>query len=242
MAGRIRTIKPDFWTDGAMIALSPFARLFYIGTWNFTLCDRGHLPDDAQGLKLRILPADNVDVVAILAELVDNGRIERFGIGDRTFLRIRRFGDHQKVDPRWKSRCPACRLEETLEAETPGDSPELPEPRLTSSALLSTGSESAVGGERRGEERRGGEGNVAVATLAPPPRKCPNHIDDPSSPPCGACKDARITRDEWDREHPVPVKPSSPNPSGSFDCPDHPGYPHPSLPHGCPRCIEEGLS
>jgi len=34
---RIRTIKPEFWTDGDMFKLSRDARLFYIGLWNF--CD-----------------------------------------------------------------------------------------------------------------------------------------------------------------------------------------------------------
>lgn len=110
---RIRSIKPEFWTDGAMVALSVWARLFYVGTWNFS-CDRGHLPDDPIGLKLKILPADDVDAAALIAELLHSGRLVRRRTSDgRPYLFIPRLGDHQKLDPRWKSRCPHCTEEES---------------------------------------------------------------------------------------------------------------------------------
>ena len=35
---RGRVITPDFWSDGNMVGVSPFARLFYIGMWNFAHC------------------------------------------------------------------------------------------------------------------------------------------------------------------------------------------------------------
>ncbi len=132
---RIRTIKPDFWTDGNMVKLSPFARLLYIGMWNFTLCDHGHVADDAMKLKLQILPMDNVDIDELLAEVMEQGRVVRVSDGDgRTYLLVRRFEDHQKIDPRWKTRCPACAQQDSLAPiETPvsftepqRDSPQLP--------------------------------------------------------------------------------------------------------------------
>jgi hypothetical protein len=42
---RIRTTKPEFWTDGKVVGMSPFARLLFLGSWNFALCDDGHLRD-----------------------------------------------------------------------------------------------------------------------------------------------------------------------------------------------------
>lgn len=132
---RIRTIKPDFWTDGNMVRLSPFARLLYIGMWNFTLCDHGHVADDAMKLKLQILPMDNVDVDALLAEIMAAGRVVRVADKDgRSYLLVKRFEDHQKIDPRWKTRCPACAQVDSLApVETPvsfdepqRDSPTLP--------------------------------------------------------------------------------------------------------------------
>lgn len=135
---RIRTIKPDFWTDGNMVRLSPFARLLYIGMWNFTLCDHGHVADDAMKLKLQILPVDPVNIDELLAEIMAQGRVVRVADGDgRTYLLVKRFEDHQKIDPRWKTRCPACAQVDSLTlTETPvslGELPETPElsPELT---------------------------------------------------------------------------------------------------------------
>lgn len=118
---RIRTIKPDFWTDGAMVQLSPFARLLYIGMWNFTMCDHGHVADDAVKLKLQILPMDDIDIIGLLAEIMDAGRVTRVEDADgRKYLHIKRFEDHQKIDPRWKTRCPACAQKDSLKpTETP---------------------------------------------------------------------------------------------------------------------------
>jgi hypothetical protein len=107
---RGRIISPEFWTDGNMIGLSFAARLFYIGLWNFTYCDKGHLPDDVVGLKLRILPADPVDATALLAELMSCGRVVRLTDGERSYLHIPTLEGHQKTDTRWKSRCPVCNL------------------------------------------------------------------------------------------------------------------------------------
>lgn len=43
---RIRQIRPEFWTDEVMAALSPAVRLFYIGLWN--------IADDAGWLDWRV--------------------------------------------------------------------------------------------------------------------------------------------------------------------------------------------
>lgn len=128
---RIRTIKPDFWTDGNIVALSPFARLLFIGMWNFTMCDHGHVADDAVKLKLQVLPMDNVDIHGLLAEIMESGRVTRVTDPDgRTYLHVTRFEDHQKIDPRWKTRCPACASPGLTEThprlvEAHRDSPEL---------------------------------------------------------------------------------------------------------------------
>jgi hypothetical protein len=134
---RIRTIKPEFWTDGNIVRLSAFARLLYIGIWNFTLCDHGHVADDAFRLKLQILPMDDVDIDALLAELMSAGRIERVSDeSGRTYLHVKRFPDHQKIDPRWKTRCPACAQKDSLAlVETPASLPELPETAEASPTL-----------------------------------------------------------------------------------------------------------
>ena len=54
---RIRTIKPEFWTDKKIIRLSRDARLFFIGLWNFA-DDNGVLEADPLQLKAWIFPVD----------------------------------------------------------------------------------------------------------------------------------------------------------------------------------------
>jgi hypothetical protein len=170
---RMRYVKPEYWTDGAIVAMSPWARLFYIGTWNFALCDAGHLPDDALGLKLKILPADPVDGVALLDELIGNGRIARKSMPDgRTYLHILRLADHQKVDARWTPRCPYCVHEASSTDSSTTAEPQPTPPSL--SETLESPPKLVTGGDRRGWDRRGEEVHPSdVQTFAQKPRERP---------------------------------------------------------------------
>jgi hypothetical protein len=124
---RIRTIKPDFWSDGKNVALSPLARLLFIGSWNFAICDNGHLPDDPFGLKLKVLPADDVDPTELLDELLFSGQVVRGQTADgRSYLHIPRLRDHQKIDGRWTPRCFVCSQTTPPElSQPPPNSPKL---------------------------------------------------------------------------------------------------------------------
>jgi hypothetical protein len=242
---RIRSLKPEFWTDSKVVRISAFARLLFQGSWNFALCDLGHLDDDAFALKLKVLPADQVDPDALLEEIVGTGMIRRLAAPDgRTYLRVIHLPDHQKVDSRWASRCPYCSIENASSlGETPASSGEV---EGASPSLADTHPNSAqggIGGEGVVREGIGGEGeNAATPPMSPlgapvdpePPLKCPRHIDDPSPPRCGACGDARRAHDSWGRRRakgpPTPV-PSRPT------CPLHPQHPTGSKP--CPQCQAE---
>lgn len=187
---RGRIISPDFWTDGRMISLTPYARLFYIGTWNFATCDRGHLPDDALGLKLKILPADHVDATELLDELMTAGRIVRIQIAGQSFLQIPTFERNQSgsKESRWKPRCTACKLSEPLQSfqessTTPANSSKLP-----------------LEGEGETSYPEGG-GSAA------PRKTCLKHPDG-SDAPCGACKEARLRFEKWERDN--AAKPAGP--------------------------------
>lgn len=153
---RIRTIKPEFWTDPVMVQLSPIARLFYIGTWNFALCDQGHLEDDPLRLKLQILPAENADVAAIIEELVQCDRLRRVQVDEGKFLHIHTLSDHQRVDGRWTPRCPVCTHEASR--ELPETHASLTEPHANSRGLTA------------GKESKGKESKGRVGADAPPPR------------------------------------------------------------------------
>lgn len=211
---RGRVISPDFWTDSNIIPLSPFARLFYIGTWNFAYCDQGHLPDDAMGLKLKILPADPVDADELLKEVMGRGRIVRIVVDGKTFLQVPTLVNWQSstTDNRYKSRCPVCKLLET------------PQTSAGVSRDLGNSANNSVkgrGGELRGVEVKG----------EAPPRKCPEHIHVRFAPKCGACKEARLEHEQWVKDHPPATKSGIVTPTNI--CPKH-EYPLP-----CPRCADE---
>lgn len=101
---RIRTVKPEFWTDSTLIALPIHTRLFYIGMWNFA-DDYGVLEDDPVRLKLQIMPADDIAAAECVEQLVDAGRVERaVAVCGTKVLVIRRFEQHQKINRRSEPR------------------------------------------------------------------------------------------------------------------------------------------
>jgi hypothetical protein len=148
---RIRTIKPDFWSDGKIVTLSAAARLLFIGSWNFALCDDGHLPDDAMGLKLKVLPADAVDPFELLQELLDAGVIVQGETADgRSYLHVPRLRDHQKVDNRWTPRCFVCTSQNPAEPQPASTKPA--ETRASFTEPPRDSSEPTAVKERKGKE------------------------------------------------------------------------------------------
>lgn len=91
---RIRSIHPGLWTDDAFMSLSAFARLLYIGLLN-EAWDDGVFEWKPLTIKARIFPADNVDVPALLDELVTAGKIAERDDPKRHGL-IRNFRDYQR--------------------------------------------------------------------------------------------------------------------------------------------------
>jgi hypothetical protein len=160
---RIRSIKPDFWTDSKIVSLPPLARLFYIGLWNFAICDMGHIKDDPDALKLQILPTDDVDGAVVIDQLLKAGRVVRVDVpGDRHYLHIPRFTDHQNLSKRWSPRCPAC-MEQQPKMLNVGQS----------SADVLNFDEVSPKMTRRGREGRGREKN----TSSPAPRATDDEVD-----------------------------------------------------------------
>ena len=102
---KIRGVKPDYWTDEDVVELSIAARLLFVGMWNYA-CDNGHMQDKPKQIKMRILPADDVNASELIREISDLGLISREG-GWITITNLRR---HQKVDRRYFTTCghPGC--------------------------------------------------------------------------------------------------------------------------------------
>ena len=97
---KIRGYKPDLWTDEDFVELSPFARLLWMGMWNFS-CDNGHIADKPKQIKMRVLPTDDVNCSELLREIESQGLIERAD-GWITTPNLTR---HQKPDRRYFATC-----------------------------------------------------------------------------------------------------------------------------------------
>lgn len=93
---RIRTIKPEFFTSDDVCALSPLARLLYVGLW--CEADReGRFVWAPRTFKRRYLPEDDCNIDAICEELRDAGLVALYG---DTLAHIPTFSKHQHVNPR----------------------------------------------------------------------------------------------------------------------------------------------
>jgi hypothetical protein len=92
---RIRSIHPGLWTDEEFVTLSAFARLLFIGLWN-ECDDKGTFEWKPLTLKMRIMPADNVDVAALLAEIEAIGAIKTYTADGKRFGAVRNFRKFQK--------------------------------------------------------------------------------------------------------------------------------------------------
>jgi len=103
---RIRTVKPEFWTDEKVVSLSAFARLLFIGLWNF-VDDEGRAAYSPARLKMQILPADPVDIAELLGEIRREKLIVVYASDNKEYFEVCGFTKHQKVDRRNASKLPA---------------------------------------------------------------------------------------------------------------------------------------
>lgn len=121
---RIRTIKPEFWTDAALIECSLNARLLFIGTWNFA-DDEGNLDRSAKQIKARIFPADAIDCEPLIQELIVHGLLNEYSVNGKKYLNIQGFKKHQVINRPGKPQCPL--YEESVKIHGTFTEPSLPE-------------------------------------------------------------------------------------------------------------------
>lgn len=102
---KIRGMKPELWTDEDFTEVSAFARLLWLGMWNFA-CDNGHLQDKSKQIKMRVLPTDDVNCAELLRELEHQELIERVD----GWIIIPNLTHHQRPHKRWFTTCdrPGC--------------------------------------------------------------------------------------------------------------------------------------
>jgi hypothetical protein len=111
---RLRTIKPEFWSDAAIGEVSVTARLLFIGTWNFA-DDHGGLDRSPKQLKAQVFPYDSIDCEPLIQELIGAGLLAEYEAGGKKYLHIKGFDKHQKVERKSLPRVPV--YEDTLKTQ-----------------------------------------------------------------------------------------------------------------------------
>jgi len=91
---RIRSLHPGLFTDENYAVLSFPARELLKGLW-VDSDDNGIFEWKPLSLKMRIFPADNVDVVALLAEL-ETAWVRRFEVAGRVYGACKNFCKYQR--------------------------------------------------------------------------------------------------------------------------------------------------
>jgi hypothetical protein len=106
---RIRTIKPEFFTSLTLAKVSLGARLTFVGLW--TYCDdAGRGRDEPRLLKAAIWPLEDGIPASVvdehLAELAENGLVQRYEAEGQHYLAIRNWVEHQRIDHPKESKFP----------------------------------------------------------------------------------------------------------------------------------------
>lgn len=119
---RIRTVKPEYWTDERVGECSVSARLLFIACWNFS-DDHGGLDRSAKQLKAQAFPYDAIDCEPLVQELLAAGLLIEYEVDGKKYLHISGFGKHQKVEKPAKPRIPlydeSLKTHRTLTEDSP---------------------------------------------------------------------------------------------------------------------------
>lgn len=106
---RIRSVKPEFWSDQKLATRSRDARLLYIALWNFA-DEQARMVGDPRQVKGLCLPMDDdlgpKEIDALLDELADIGRVARYTVDGEHFLFLPHLAKHQRLDDNQESRYP----------------------------------------------------------------------------------------------------------------------------------------
>ncbi len=170
--GRIRTIKPEFFTHEGLFEIEKQSglpvRVAFAGL--FTVADKeGRFEWKPKIIKLKVMPWDEVSFEAVLSALEASGFVRRYMVGDKVFGFIPSWHTHQRVK--------ADEAQSRLPDPKDGTEIALPEPKKTPIGTDSapTGTDSdrtrVVEGkgrelERELEKERERRGN-ALCALAP---------------------------------------------------------------------------
>ena len=105
---RIRTIKPEFWSDEKLSECSVSARCLFIGLWSFA-DDEGRMEYQPARIRMQVFPCGSVTqgkLTEWLGELSEKSLIRIYVIDGKQYLDIPNFAKHQKINRPTASRLP----------------------------------------------------------------------------------------------------------------------------------------
>jgi hypothetical protein len=169
---RIRSAKPEFWTDPVMCSLPRDVRFTFKGLWEVSADDYGRFLADARMVKSQVWPLDDdittKKVDGWLTILASLGRIQLYEVHGVRYGAIVNWSKHQRVSHPSPSRFP------TPPDDFRNDSGAIPETLAKSSALSGSGAERDIEGNGK---RSGAE---ATSYLPDPD---PLDLEQPAAPP-----------------------------------------------------------
>jgi hypothetical protein len=158
--GRIRTIKPEFWTDEKVGELKRDERLLFLGLLNLA-DDEGVLKATPAFIKGQIFAYDEdlsiADVRTWIEALISKKMLIPFEYNSEKFLLVRTFKAHQKINRPTPSKIPKNILESILNADSVNAHGGLTEDSLPE----------GKGKEREEEIEQGMEGDREGGSLTP---------------------------------------------------------------------------
>lgn len=134
---RIRTIKPEFWTDEKVLGIKPMARLLFIGMWNFA-DDYGRMEYSPVSLKAKIFPCDSMSVDEVrdmISELDGSGLLSVYTVSGKEFIEIKGW-HNQKIDKRQSSKIPGPPDDDGVVLESPPAPADYRRPTQISSPVM----------------------------------------------------------------------------------------------------------
>lgn len=127
---RIRTLKPEFWTDEKIALLDPLTRLVFLGLIS-NADDYGRLIDNLKMLDGQIFPFTDDSCAEPLETLAKLSRILRYtSKSGQNLIQIVGWKNHQKVDHPGKEILPAPSKEDWLQPVA-GQRPVAPPPKVS---------------------------------------------------------------------------------------------------------------
>lgn len=200
---RIRTIKPEFFTSLTIADLPLEARLTFIGLWTH-VDDEGRCVNDARLIKAAVWPLDDRtsgDVAKDLQLLSESSLITQYKVGDRSYLLVNSWREHQKINRPTASKFPGLEMADEIcgrpvthtdhTATTSGnEGSESDQDALTDNSVrthggLTGGKEQGTGNREQGKEGmrapQAERETLPVPSPAPQPKRAPKpgSDDDP---------------------------------------------------------------